>query len=690
MKKTLEKRIIFFSFIILFLTILANTWMEIVGFRKDYVNALVMRSQSLGVSMKGSVEKVLGLGLELKDIVGLSEKCRELTQGSTEISYCVITDSSGKSLYANDPKFQGLRFDTIVRSLTTTTDKRVHLIGTLPRYYDTIQPIQAADGREVGQVHVGFKEEIISEKVEAMILRSIFILLIFFLVVFSLVVIFVKRSIMQPISALLSGVKRIAEGNFNSRVEEVPVYEFNELAKNINFMSESLKNRDEEISRSYRQLEVTHADLHDSYMKLERLSLELERSEELYKSLMEDAGDAIVVFDVHENVKMVNKMAEEFFGYNSQEIVGLPLTKLLLLLNIENIPKAHKILKSAFSGKVVAEELQFMRKEGTQVVGRIHASCIKSGSEQLVQAIFRDVTREREILHNLEKGAADLARLNKMKDSFLGLASHELKTPLTVIMGYSELIMTDMAARVDKTVLEMVENIANAAARLDNIVKDMVDVSMIDEKRLQLKLEDVNLNRLVEASINELRFFFSMRNQELVVQFDESIPLIKGDGLRLMQLLSNVLGNAIKFTPDGGRITVATNAKYLLRSKQPSSSEQISPLVNIGKEQHLYVEVVITDTGIGIDRDDQLRIFDKFFEAGKIEEHSTGKVAFKSKGAGLGLAIAKGIVEMHGGDMWVESPGYNPVLYPGSTFHILLPLNPLIGDATLDYMNLLR
>jgi signal transduction histidine kinase len=277
-----------------------------------------------------------------------------------------------------------------------------------------------------------------------------------------------------------------------------------------------------------------------------------------------------------------------------------------------------------------------------------------------------------------------------MKDSFLGLASHELKTPLTVIMGYAELLLTDMADRVDKTVVEMVENISNAANRLDSIIKDMVDVSMIDEKRLQLKIEDLNLNRLVELSVNELRFFFSLRKQELILHLDETIPVIRGDSFRLMQLLTNILGNAIKFTPDGGQITVSTSAKYLLRSKQPLTTDHMPSVVNIGKEHHLYVEVIIEDTGIGIDREDQVRIFEKFYEVGNIEEHSSGKVAFRAKGTGLGLAIAKGIVEMHGGDIWVDSQGYNPEKCPGSTFHILLPLNPLIGDATPDYLNLLR
>jgi signal transduction histidine kinase len=276
-----------------------------------------------------------------------------------------------------------------------------------------------------------------------------------------------------------------------------------------------------------------------------------------------------------------------------------------------------------------------------------------------------------------------------MKDSFLGLASHELKTPLTVIMGYAELITTDMADRLDKTVLEMVQNISNASLRLDSIVKDLVDISMIDEQRVRLKFEDLDINTLVEATVNELSFFFSMRHQKIQVQLDATIPGIKGDRIRLMQLLSNVLGNAIKFTPDGGTVSVSSSAKYLLRGIQPAPGHP--PLAaDPGRNHHLYVQITVSDTGIGIDRDDQVRIFEKFYEAGNIEEHSSGKVAFKAKGAGLGLAIAKGIVQMHGGDIWVESPGHNPEDFPGSTFHIILPVNPTVEQSNLDYMSIFR
>lgn len=690
MKNTLENRIIFFAFIILFLTIAANSGMDIAGFRRDYIQALILRSQSLGTSLRGNIEKVVGLGLDIRDIEGLTERCRELVESSPEIAYCVITDSEGNILFLNDPSFRSLRFDIIKKAYTTRLDQSIHLIGENGSFYDTVTPVRSSDGKQVALVHIGFSESVVSEKVNRIIIRSFFVLIVFFLISFSLVVIFIKKFIVQPIFALLDGVKKISEGNLDYRIKELPVYEFNELSRNVNVMSEALRNREEEIRRNYQELENIHNDLHASYLKLENLSLELEKSEELYKSLLEDASDAIVVIDENEIVKMINKMAETFFGLDSDEIVGISLGRMLQEVNAKNAPIVYNFFQEAGKGKRTAEEIRFSRGEEEQVVGLIHANIVTIGTEKLIQAIIRDVTREREILFNLEKSATYLARLNKMKDSFLGIASHELKTPLTVIMGYSELILSDMQEKIDSNFLDMVQNIANAAARLDNIVKDMVDISMIDEKRLQLKLDEISVNRLIEESISELRFFISMRKQQLILEFDESIPSIKGDNLRLMQLLSNVIGNAIKFTPDGGRIIISTRAKYLLRSKQTSTPDISLPVVNIGKEQHLYVEVTIADTGIGIDIDDQLRIFDKFYEVGNIEEHSSGKVAFKSRGAGLGLSIAKGIVEMHGGEIWVESPGYNPDQFPGSTFHIVLPLNPITGDGTIDYLNLLK
>ena len=153
----------------------------------------------------------------------------------------------------------------------------------------------------------------------------------------------------------------------------------------------------------------------------------------------------------------------------------------------------------------------------------------------------------------------------------------------------------------------------------------------------------------------------------------EDLPLIKCDFERIVQAIGNVLNNAIKFTPDKGRIIVET--KLVLRPRMPEKFASVGAdgLCTLSSEQIPYVEIAIYDSGIGIAEEEQEAIFEKFYEVGEVEEHSSGKVAFKSRGAGLGLSIVKGIVDLHGGAVWVESPGYDPDAMPGSTFYLLLP-----------------
>jgi PAS domain S-box-containing protein len=676
MKQSLEKRIILFSFIILSLTILANTAMEIAVFRREYVQEILLRSQTLGTSLQSSIEKVLALGIDIRDVNGMAEKCREVIQADPEMSYCVITDNAGKSLFASEPDFASLDFS---RAHTQSPyrgsrQRNVAIIQTTKgSYFDIRTPVHSFDTRTLASIHIGFPRQAIDHKVYAIILRSITIFLVFFSISFTLVILFVKRSIIAPIANLLEGVNRISRGEFKTTIQTLPVYELDQLGSQINAMAAALDTRDRELNKNYTELSTTHSRLHNSYIQLEKLSSDLEKSEELYKKLQEEAGDSIIILDESENIIIANKKAESFFGYPPSEIIGQHISNMLVKLSAENMPHHLRMFKDAYEGIHVDEEISITNSSHEHLVGRVHASCVTIGNKSLLQIIIRDVTKEREILLNLENSAAGLERLNRMKDSFLGLASHELKTPLTVIMGYSELLMTDMKEELTENTAEMVQNISTAAARLDNIVKDMIDVSMIDQKQMGLKLGQLDINIMIESAIRELRFFLLLRKQEVATHLDSTLPMISGDQSRLMQLFTNILGNAIKFTPDGGRISVTTSLKQADRNRLLSGFDG-SVALNIGRIQQQFVEIVISDTGIGIDMEDQRRIFDKFYEAGNIEEHSSGKVAFKARGAGLGLSIAKGVIEMHGGRLWVESPGYDPQTCPGSTFYILLPI----------------
>jgi PAS domain S-box-containing protein len=677
MKQSLEKRIVLFSFLILSMTILANTAMEIAMFRKEYVQEILLRSQTLGSSLKSSIEKVMALGIDIRDVIGLSEKCREVVQTDPDLSYCVITDTDGKTLFSSSPSFAALDFAT-AHALPASADSRRGNFAIIPtakgNHFDIQIPVHSFDSKTRAFIHIGFPQQAIDQKVQAIILRSFVTFLIFFSISFALVILFVKRSIIAPITRLLEGVTRISRGDFKSTIQTLPVYELDQLGIKINAMSTALETHDRELHNNYSELSETHTHLHNSYLQLEKLTRDLKKSEGLYKRLQEEAGDAIILLDGSEKVIAVNKMAEKFFGFPASKILGQHISSLLVLLNAENIPHHLKRLEDAYGGLHVDDEISITNSGHEPLVGRIHAGCVTMDDNSLLQIIIRDVTKERQILMNLESSAEGLARLNRMKDSFLGMASHELKTPLTVIMGYSELLLTDLKDQLTESTAEMVESISTAAARLDTIIKDIVDVSLIDQKKMELAFDRVDINALIESAVREFRYFLMVRQQEIAIHLDPALPMIRGDQTRLMQLFSKILANAVKFTPDGGTIYVTTALRQL-DGNSPFPRVAGSDGDTTGTMPQQAVEIVIRDTGIGIDSNDQKRIFDKFYEVGNIKEHSSGKTSFKAGGTGLGLSIAKGIVDMHGGRIWVESPGYDPQTFPGSSFIILLPID---------------
>jgi signal transduction histidine kinase len=252
-----------------------------------------------------------------------------------------------------------------------------------------------------------------------------------------------------------------------------------------------------------------------------------------------------------------------------------------------------------------------------------------------------------------------LEKLDAAKTDFIEIASHELRTPLTQIRGYSD-ILADMVQQGQIVTAHMNQisgGITRASVRLEQIISAMLDVSRIDSQALDIRTAPMSIAAVVRMALDTYKE--AIRDRRMVVHTVEleALPSVQGDLQRLCQAFGNVIGNSIKFTPDGGTITVNG---HLLQ-------------VANGAEPQAYVEVLITDTGIGIDRNDQHLIFEKFYRVGAVELHSTGSTKFKGAGPGLGLPIAKGIIQAHGGKIWVESPGHNEERMPGSTFHILLP-----------------
>ena len=270
-------------------------------------------------------------------------------------------------------------------------------------------------------------------------------------------------------------------------------------------------------------------------------------------------------------------------------------------------------------------------------------------------------TRVLHVTSELAEIQQKLEQLDKTKSNFISVAAHELKTPLTLIEGYTSM-MRDSIAQADHGRMDpLLQGVNTGIRRLRQIVDDMIDVSLIDNHLLSLNLQPLRLSYVIGLLKSELGQALKERQLALVIQdFPESEDWLYADNERIYQALQNILINAIKYTPNRGAITIS-------RRSLPG-----------------FVEIKIADTGIGISPEHQEIIFGKFGQLGRVDLHSSGKIKFKGGGPGLGLSITRGIIEAHGGTIWVESEGHDEEKCPGSTFHILLPNHVEPTDERLE------
>jgi len=259
-------------------------------------------------------------------------------------------------------------------------------------------------------------------------------------------------------------------------------------------------------------------------------------------------------------------------------------------------------------------------------------------------------------VEELNNAYGTLEKLDKNKSDFIQVAAHELRTPLTVIKGYMGMIKSAPAVQSNPSLAQAMDGVLQGTDRLHQIVNSMLDVARLENQVLSPHLEVVTLGPLLRMIQKDYASDLAMRKLDLQIDPDiNSAPPILADSGLLQKAIDNVLVNAIKFTPDGGSISISAGTVKL-----------------DGRSD--FCEIRIRDTGIGIDPANHTIVFEKLYQLGKVELHSSGRTKFKGGGPGLGLAIAAGIIKAHKGKIWVESPGYDEEKLPGSTFFIQIPL----------------
>lgn len=250
-----------------------------------------------------------------------------------------------------------------------------------------------------------------------------------------------------------------------------------------------------------------------------------------------------------------------------------------------------------------------------------------------------------------------LRQLDRNKLDFIQVAAHELRTPLTVLNGYIKLLRSFPDIKANEVLAPVIDGIIKGSERMHEVVNLMLDVTRVDTETLKVVPEPILLSETIHELIAEFAASAEERKITLNVEYDKKTPIIYGDPSLVKKALYHLIVNAIKYTPDGGNVTICTS---------PGKVDDEVP----------GVEITVTDTGIGLDMEHQELVFEKFYQVGNVAIHSSGKTTFKGGGPGLGLAIVRGVARAHGGKVWVESPGHNEATFPGSTFHLQLPIQP--------------
>ena len=300
-----------------------------------------------------------------------------------------------------------------------------------------------------------------------------------------------------------------------------------------------------------------------------------------------------------------------------------------------------------------ASTIDMLRSIAEQAAVAIKTARLYKQLTDLNQQLEQRVQQRTE---ELERAMYELERLDHTKSDFISIAAHELKTPLTLVQGYTNILKDSVELQKPKD-KELFQGILTGTTRLKSIIEDMIDMSMIDTQVLTLHLALAAPHRVVQLALREFDEALETRKLTISANNLAQLPYIECDSQRLHQVFVNVIGNAIKYTPNGGYIDISGR---LLSGQETNSTD--------------FVEITVADTGIGIDPEHHERIFQKFYQIGSAAHHSSGKTKFKGGGPGLGLTIAQGVIEAHGGRIWVESEGHDEKKCPGSTFYIILPV----------------
>jgi|GEM_PF-2348475 len=575
-------------------------------------------------------------GVLVKNKKGLNEVLNK-AKAEEDLVYAMILDRRGNVLarFSEDPESpisQELD-EELMRKALSADEPLVQFYETgepEKPFYDIAVPImtvRADRGREeigfagiggvrerIGTVRVGISLEKVNEIISGETVLS-------FLVTFIAVGLSVLFSgllsivILRPVRSLISGSRRVAEGDLEHRIEVRSDDEIGLLSDAFNQMIDEFKKCKLELEGSGKNLEF----------KVEERAREIKESKAYLENILRNMADGLLVLDTEGNISDVNAALEKISG---QKREGLVKKRAVQALFPADRARAIEVIEQTKKqGLITGYELNMSLKDAEKPVAVHFSGATLKDSEGKVQgivAIIHDMRREKEV--------------EMMKSEFTSIVSHELNTPLTSIQGFVYLMLSGKLGEINADQRKHLDTVYRQSLHLKSLIGSLLDFSMIEMGRLEIEENKIDMSAVVKRSVESLDEEAKKRGSNVELDIAKKIPQVIGDEGKVERAFTHVISNALRFTPKGGEIKVSV------------------------KQSGKNVEISVKDNGVGIAKENLDKVFERFYQ---VDSSLTRRIG----GIGVGLALTKAIIEAHGGSIKAESEG----LDKGSKFTITLP-----------------
>lgn len=372
-----------------------------------------------------------------------------------------------------------------------------------------------------------------------------------------------------------------------------------------------------------------------------RALTKLEETKEKYKDITELLPDMIYEANRAKRITYLNSAGYEMLHYNKKDLrEGISLID---IIDDSHKEKGRKNIKKLLNGEDIEPHKYLMvRSDGSTFYAWVNSKPIyKEGEIVGLRGTVSNINKMILAQKKIEKSEKKLQKLNRLKSELLRRTSHELKTPLVSIKGFTNLLLELNADDLDQGSIKLINEIKQGCKRLESLINDILKTAKLESGKMEIEKHKLNLSPLVKNAVKSLRGIAKSRNLSINLEINKNLP-IRAESSKILEVLENLLLNAIKYTPPNGNIEV-----------------------NSKKTKHDII-ISIEDSGIGFTKEEKKDLFKKF---GKIERYGAGHNV-NIDGSGLGLYISRKLIEMHDGEIWMESEGRNK----GSTFYFSLPL----------------